>query len=174
MQVRYDPTADRVLWQLRTLGGDLFALWLTRRMLRQLWPHLTRLVVLAGVAGQDALLLPEARQMLADAARSRSLAGADFSTPFNPTAAALPLGPLPLLPVAIDLGPGRQGRGLALAAREADGRHLRLELSADLANGLLRLLEQALAGSDWGILEPAAEATDAAEPPAPARPIVLN
>ena len=179
MQVRYDPTADRVLWQLRTPGGELFALWLTRRMLRQLWPHLTRLVALAGLAGagQDAVLLPEARQMLADAARSRSLAGADFATPFNPTAVALPLGPLPLLPVAIDLGPGRQGQGLALAAREADGRHIRLELSADLATGLLRLLEQALAGSGWGILAPPADSADPAdpaEPPSPARPIVLN
>ena len=170
MQVRYDPTADRVLWQLRTAGGELFALWLTRRMLRQLWPHLTHLITTAGVAAAapNALLLPEAREMLAETARSRSLAGADFTTPFNPAPAALPLGPLPLLPAAIDLGPGRQGQGLTLAAREPDGRNLQLALSADLANGLLRLLEQALAESDWGILAPIAAPADAA------RPVVLN
>ena len=49
MQVRYEPTADRVLWQVRTAGGELFAVWLTRRMLRQLWPHLQRLVTDASV-----------------------------------------------------------------------------------------------------------------------------
>ena len=49
MQVRYEPTADRVLWQVRTAGGELFAVWLTRRMLRQLWPHLQRLVTQASV-----------------------------------------------------------------------------------------------------------------------------
>jgi hypothetical protein len=170
MQVRYDPTADRVLWQLRTAGGELFALWLTRRMLRQLWPHLTHLITAAGVAAAapSALLLPEARAMLAETARSRSLAGADFSTPFNPAPAALPLGPLPLLPVAIDIGPGTHGQGLTLAAREPDGRNLQLALSADLANGLLRLLEQALADSDWGILAPAAA------PGGPTQPVVLN
>ena len=170
MQVRYDPTADRVLWQLRTAGGELFALWLTRRMLRQLWPHLVHLITAAGVAAAapNALLLPEARAMLAETARSRSLAGADFSTPFNPAPAALPLGPLPLLPVAIDLGSGRQGQGLTLAAREPDGRNIQLALSVDLANGLLRLLELALADADWGIQPLAAAATEAA------RPIVLN
>ena len=160
MQVRYEPTADRVLWQVRTGGGELFAVWLTRRMLRQLWPHLQRLVTHASVLrlAPHATVLPEARDMLAQAARSRSLPNTDFATPFDAKATALPLGAQPLLPVAIDLGPGPEGKGLALAAREADGRNIRLALSDDLATGLMRLLEQALVATDWGILAPAAAA----------------
>jgi len=176
MQVRYEPTADRVLWQLRTAAGELFAVWLTRRMLRQLWPHLLRLVTDASVLrlAPHATVLPEARAMLAQAARSRSLPDTDFATPFDAKATALPLGALPLLPVAIDLGPGPDGKGLALSAREADGRNIRLALSDDLATGLMRLLEQALAATDWGIPEPAAEAATAQGATGSAAPVTWN
>lgn len=154
MQVRYQPTADRVLWQMRTTGGEMFAVWLTRRMLRQLWPPLANLVTLAGVArvAPNALVLPEARAMMAQAARQRPLPNTDFATPFDAKPAAEPLGPEPLLPSAIDLGPAKQGPGLALALREPGGRNLSLQMSADLATGLMRLLEQALVEADWGIL----------------------
>ena len=105
MQVRYNPAADRLLWQVRTSTGELFAVWLTRRMVRQLWGPLTLLVTQAAVAQvvPHALVLPEAREMMAQAARSRQLPGADFATPFDPKPAAQPLGPEPLLPTTVDL-----------------------------------------------------------------------
>jgi hypothetical protein len=166
MQVRYQPGPDRVLWQLRTDAGELFSVWLTRRMLRQLWPPLNRMVTLAGVArvAPHATVLPEAQALLAQAARERPLAGARFDEPFDTRAAAQPLGPEPLLPEAIDLGPGPERACLALQLREAGGRRIALKLNDDLATALLRLLAQALAASDWGIALP-----DAAPdyPPAP-------
>ena len=176
MQVRYEATADRVLWQLRTAGGELFAVWLTRRMLRQLWPHLLRLVTNASVLrlAPHATVLPEARDMLAQAARTRKLPNTDFATPFDAKATALPLGQLPLLPVAIDLGPGPEGKGLALSAREADGRNIHLTLTDDLATGLMRLLEQALATTDWGVLAPAAEAGSAPDAADGGTPVTWN
>ena len=145
-------------------------------MLRQLWPHLQRLVTDASVQrlAPNATALPEARAMLAHAARSRSLPNTDFATPFDAKATALPLGALPLLPLAIDLGPGPEGKGLALAAREADGRSLRLTLSDDLATGLMRLLEQALVATDWGILAPAAEAGTAQDAVVGSAPVTWN
>ena len=176
MQVRYEPAADRLLWQVRTAGGELFALWLTRRMLRQLWPHLQRLVTQASVLrlAPNATVLSEARDMLVQAARSRNLPNTDFATPFDAKATALPLGALPLLPVAIDLGPGADGKGMVLAAREADGRNIRLALSDDLATGLMRLLEQALVAADWGILSPNAEADAAPDAAGGASPVIWN
>lgn len=174
MQVRYQPAADRVLWQVRTSAGELFAVWLTRRMLKQLWPPLAQLVTNAGVAqvAPHATVLPEAREMMVQAARSRPLPGADFATPFDPKPAAQPLGPDPLLPSAIDLGPGADGKGLRLTAREPGGRHLTLQLSNDLATGLLRLIEQALAEADWGLFPTVA--ADPVEPAALAIRPVLN
>lgn len=179
MQVRYDMAADRLLWQVRAASGELFAVWLTRRMLRNLWPLLVQLVTQAGMArvAPGAVVLPEARAMLAQAVRERPLPNTDFATPFNPTPAALPLGPEPLLPTEIDIGPGPDGNGLALAAREPGGRRLGLQLTADLATGLQRLLEQALLEADWGIVTTSAEAGAAGDEPEPGRaapPRVLN
>lgn len=179
MQVRYQARADRVLWQLRTHEGQLFAIWLTRRMLRQLWPPLQRLVAEAGVAqvvsrgtapGQPPpTVLPEAREMLAQVARERPLPQADFRQPFDTRPAEQPLGAEPLLPEQIDLGPGTDGRGLALRLREPANRQLALQLSDDLATALLRLIEAALREADWGVLPPATPAAAA-----PAGPVVLN
>ncbi|MBL8351894.1 MAG: hypothetical protein JNL87_16470 [Burkholderiaceae bacterium] len=177
MQVRYQSTPDRVLWQLRTTEGELFAVWLTRRMLRLLWPHLNRHVTLAGVArlapnATPASVLPEAQAMLAQAARERPLPGARFDEPFdNQVVVARPLGPEPLLPEAVDLGPGADGRGLKLQVRELGGRRMAMTLNDDLATALMRLLEAALKEADWG---PASEPAAPSQPAGPIVPQVLN
>ena len=178
MQVRYQPAADRLLWQVRTQTGELFAVWLTRRMLRQLWPPLSHLVTSAGMAqvAPNATVLPEARAMMAQVARARPLAHANFSTPFDAKPVAQPLGPEPLLPTAIDLGPGADAKGLRITVREPGGRHMTLQLSNDLATALMRLLEQALAEADWGLGPTGATAPSGipgAEPPAPPTPPTL-
>lgn len=178
MQVRYQPAADRVLWQVRTQTGELFAVWLTRRMLKQLWPPLTKLITSSAMAqvAPHATVLPEAREMMAQVARARPLANANFSTPFDAKPVAQPLGPEPLLPTAIDLGPGNDAKGLRITLREAGGRHMTLALSDDLATALMRLLEQALAEADWGLGPAGAAATaglPGAEPPSPPTPPTL-
>ena len=172
MQVRYQPAADRVLWQLRTTAGELFSVWLTRRMLRLVWPPLHKLVTQAGVAQvvPHATVLPEAQAMMAQAARDRPLPTARFNEPFDAKAVAQPLGTEPLLPEAIDLGPGADGKGLQLQLREAGNRRMTLKLNDDLATALMRLLEQALKEADWGfnLGEAQPQASEAAPP------IVLN
>lgn len=174
MQVRYEPTADRILWQVRTRGGELFSVWLTRRMVQRLWPPFQQLVTSVGIATQVApttMVLPEAREMLAQVARERPLPTADFKTPFNPQPAAEPLGAEPLLPTTIDLGHGEHGKGLAIRVRETNGRSLELRLNDDLSTALMRLLDKALQASEWGLTVPA---TALAAPEAPPRPTTLN
>lgn len=169
MQLRYDAQADRILWQLRTRTGALFAAWLTRRMLQKLWPPFIGLVTHSEVTTQvapGAMVLPDARRMLADGARSRPLAGTDFQTPFDAKPVEQPLGAEPLLPVAIDLGPGPEGRGLMLRLRDANQRSVEIKLNDELSAALLRLLEKALAAADWGIVTTPASA-DAVAPSAP-------
>ena len=173
MQVRYDPAADRILWQVRTQVGEMFAAWLTRRMLSQIWRPFQDLV------GQSSLphtptaasLVPEAREMLAQTARARPLPGADFKAPFNAQATTQPLGPDPMLPVAADLGPRPDGPGMTLRLRDEQGRSLSVQLTGDMCTALSRLLEKALADADWGL---AATAPVAPATPHPQAPRLLN
>lgn len=167
MQVRYDARADRILWQVRTRAGELFAVWLTRRMVARFWPPFERLVAASDIASQvgpRATLVPEAQQMLARAARERPLPQANFELPFDPRPAASPLGAEPLLPMQIDLSPvAETPPGLSIRILEGDGgRRLDLRLGGDLATALLRLMEKAIESSEWGL----ATASRAASPPA--------
>jgi hypothetical protein len=170
MQMRYDSTADRLLWQLRTFGGELFAIWLTRRMLCGVWAPTQELVTRGGMAKlmPHANVMPEAREMMNQVVRQRPLPSAQFDQPFDSTPSTQPLGTEPLLPVTFRLGPGPTPGGLLIEVKEEAGRNLAIQLSDELATALLRLIEQALVEADWGLT------AAAAAQPAAAGPVTLN
>jgi hypothetical protein len=175
MQVKYDAHADRVLWQLRSRAGELVSVWLTRRMATKLWPPFQRLVTQVGilkVAG-NATVLPEAQEMLAQAARQRPLPSADFRAPFDGRPVTQPLGPEPLLPEAIDLTPLPDARQLLIRIREPAGRQFEMRLGDELATALMRLLERALVAADWfAVVQPPAAAVPGGAAAAPSAPIL--
>jgi hypothetical protein len=108
--------------------------------------------------------VPEARQMLEQAALQRPLPGTDFQKPFAETDASHPLGPEPLLPSAIDLRPVASG-GLLITLREERGRRLEMSLTNELSTALLRLMDRSLKAADWAL--PAQALPDAAALAAP-------
>ena len=173
MQVRFDPVADRIMWQVRTQAGEMFSVWLTRRIVSQIWRPFQNLVGQSSLAHmpQAASLMPEAHEMLAQTARMRPLPGADFKSPFNPEVTAQPLGPEPILPIAADMGPRADGPGVALRLRDDQGRSVSVQLTSDMCTALSRLLEKALGDADWGL---ALTAPPAAAPPGPQAPRLLN
>ena len=155
MQLTYDARADRLSWQIRTRDGAMYGVWLTRRMVARLWPPMQKLVLQAAAPqiAPGSIAVPEAREMMAEAARQRPLPTADFSAAFDPTPVSRPLGPEPLLPDAIDLTPvagvGGAAGALHVRVRELGGRSLELQLGDDLATALLRLMEAAIGTSAW-------------------------
>jgi hypothetical protein len=154
MQLRYDPRADRLLWQIRTRAGELFAVWLTRRLALRMWPPFERIVtqaVMPRAQQGHSTVVPEAQAMMSELARQRPLPSTDFQAPFDEAAVTRPLGSEPLLPDTLDLTPTPQlpGRGLSIRIREHAGRSLQLQLGDDMATALMRLMEQSLQSSDW-------------------------
>ncbi|MCU0919141.1 MAG: hypothetical protein MUF16_02210 [Burkholderiaceae bacterium] len=171
IQIKYDPLADRLLMQVRTRAGEVFAIWLTRRMVQRLLPPFRQIGVHLSLpnARPDSVLLPEARAMLADAVHSRPLPNADFTQRFSTEDARQPMGPEPLLAAEVELQADAQ-RGLRMQVREARGRQITLQFNDELHAALSRLFEQALATADWGLAPAAAGA--GADKPAP--PPLLN
>jgi hypothetical protein len=171
IQVRYDAIADRLLVQLRTTNAEVYAVWLTRRLASRLYLPYREAVARLGLAhaSPQALAVPEARQMLEEAALQRPLPGTDFQKPFAEEDSSHPLGREPLLAVLAELTPGADGQ-IALSLHEHRGRRLDLKLGDELATALLRLMDQALLAAEWNLPGSAAAL---AEPEAlPAR--VLN
>jgi hypothetical protein len=175
MQMSYDPRADRLLWNVRTRAGEMFAIWLTRRMALRLRSPFERLVTqtaMPQVPAARATVVPEAQALMSEMARQKPLQSTSFQAPFDSKAQSRPLGPEPLLPDNIDLTPTPQaaGRGLMIRVRETGGRSMQLQLNDELAMGLMRLFEQALKASEWNTPVVAAESTSSTVASATVKP----
>ena len=159
LSVNYQADQDRILLRVNSTSGEEMRLWLTRRLMVGLWPLLTRLqteqVLKTETAGAALDTADEdLRRMLADFRKEEFLQKADFDTPYQDKP-NLPLGPEPLLVTDVDATPGPDGR-LRLAFNEraqvkggAKPRGFQLELDPRLMQGLMHLLEQSLAQSQW-------------------------
>lgn len=174
LSVAYQPDQDRLLMKVRSREGEIFELWLTRRMLVRLWQPLQATAGAAslGMASRDATILPEAQDMMRQSMREQAKAGADFVSPFDEDARHRPLGEEPLLVAAVDIHRKADGQ-VDLVLRDAQSRRLSLSLTPDLLNNLLTLMEHALQQSEWGLANPS-NGTPVPVPDAPAAPRLLN
>ena len=162
LSVTYLPEQDRILARINTTAGEELRLWLTRRLLVGLWPLLSKVMsehlLRLEAAGRSLDAADdELKKMLADFRREEFLQKADFETPYQDNQPNLPLGEEPLLVTDVDAAPLPNGR-LRLSfnenstqkkAENPQPRRFRMEMEPRLMQGLLHLLEQALAQSRW-------------------------
>lgn len=147
---------DRILVRLNTQSGEELRLWLTRRMVKKLFPHL--------IKASAELVSPQAqlashdgadRKALVEFSKQESLQQADFATPFDSQAQAFPIGNEPLLATTVHIAPSESGAlriGFEEKVPGATGsRSFEITLGATLFHGFLHLLEMSLKQADWGI-----------------------
>lgn len=195
LSVTYLPEQDRILARVNTTAGEEMRLWFTRRLMVGLWPllskamssHLLRLEA-AGTsldAADD-----EMKKMLADFRKQEFMQHADFETPYDESKQTLPLGHEPLMVTDVDAAPLPTGRlrlsfnenlppkAVVAGEKPAEPRRFQMEMEPRLMQGLLHLLEQALAQSRWREpFQAPAQGDDPTLPdagPASARPRYLN
>lgn len=187
MSVSYLPEQDRILMRLNTHEGQEMRMWLTRRLMAGLYPLLTRLLTdhllkLEGAGSSLTSADESLKKMLTDFRKEEFLRKADFDTPYQEAPASLPLGEEPLLITDVDATPQAGGPlKLTFNERPTGGekpRSFNIEMRPKLMQGLMHLLDTALAQSGWR--EPfqgAAPAEDTAAPEddtAPRKPRYLN
>ena len=156
LQVSYQMEHDRLLVRLNTHSGEELRLWLTRRMVMNLFPHMVEvsLTLDAGSAqgashdGADDKALHQFR-------KQESLQQADFQTPFSTQGGVLPMGNEPLLATTVHVTP-RENSALHLAFEEnllgaSSKRCFEVVLASQLLHGFMHLLESALKHANWGI-----------------------
>jgi hypothetical protein len=169
-QVSYVAEHDRILVRMNSKAGQEQRLWLTRRMLRGLYPHLEKVsaqmaIPNAAPAGHDG-----AAQAAVDAyQRQETLHNVDFDTPFQSSNALQDAADAPLLVTTAHIQiQGKESLVIrfeeTLAGAE-DTRQMEIQMQADTLIALLHVIGLAMQGSDWG-LGPAANINS----PAPAVP----
>ena len=158
LSVTYVAEQDRILMRVNTAAAEEMRLWLTRRLMLGLWPLLSKLLtkhlLKLEAAGSSLDTADEGlKKMLAEFRKEEFLRDADFDTPYQENQAALPLGEEPLLVTDVDASPLPNGR-LRLSFNERPPetdkpRSFQMEMEPKLMQGLMHLLEQALARSQW-------------------------
>ncbi len=160
ISVQYQPEADRLLLRVKSVSGELYEAWLTRRLVLRWWPHAHEAVDKVSASGAaarvapGATVLPQAQPMLAQAAKDEALRVADFKTPFNVKDTRQPMGKEPMLAVEVQMTTltGQQDPQLRLTLFDAKRNNLQMQLTEPLAIAVRELLEQALAKAQWGVL----------------------
>ena len=155
LSVRHIPEQDRLLVRMNNAEGEEYRLWLTRRMLAVLWPHLNEVVAQANLGAADLSQDEAGKKLLTDFRKEAVLQRADFATPYNAEPKALPLGDAPLLATHTHFVRAAGG-ALEIMFEEilpgpATPRGFTVRLELQLQVGLLRLIENALESADWNL-----------------------
>ena len=149
-QLRLDfiPEHDRLLLRLSTDNRLEVRLWLTRRALRLLWPLLVQMVRSSPEVERQSN--PQVRDALVGMQHERALERADFGKPFEEVPREMPLGTEPILVAQIRTSKDREGNPvLGLLPQRGQGIHLTLDNT--LLHSLCRMLQDAVAKTDWDV-----------------------
>jgi hypothetical protein len=150
-QIKLDfiPEQDRLLLRVSTDNQLEVRLWLTRRALRLLWPRLVQMVRASPEVALQSN--PEARDALVGMQHERALSQANFAQPFEEAPREMPLGADPILVTRIQTDKDSDGNPV-LGLLPQQGQGVRLTLDNTLLHSLCKLLQTAVAKSDWDIV----------------------
>jgi hypothetical protein len=134
MQIANDNVQDRLVLRVSTQADEEFRVWLTRRFVREMWPHL------AGLLGNQPA--PLAGKPPAEAP--------NFDQPFADAKATYPLGMTPLLTSEVKCDTLSDGT-FSLTFREGRERSFQLGLNADLLQALCAMLRAGAENAQWNL-----------------------
>lgn len=151
LQLAFDAGEDRLLLRLSTTAGEEFRVFLTRRFVKMLWPHLLRTLESGVVAKAPAA---EARREVLAFEHEKAVRETDFSQPFVEPAAApqqrFPLGDKPFVAIHGQLRTNAPG-AYKMILNPGEGRGVEIGLDERLLHSFCQLLESAARSAEWDL-----------------------
>ena len=139
IQVVCDAVQDRLTLRIATQANEEFRVWITRRYLRELWPHLV-----AMLSGHLAARPQE------PADKQTTSASPSFDQPFKEENPHFPLGATPLLASEATLTAASDGVA-RLIFREGRERSFTLNLNGELMQALCAMLRKSADQAGWSL-----------------------
>ena len=147
LQITFNPEHDRLLFRVNGSDQTEIRAWLTRRLVRQLWPNLLQL--LAHKIAQDVPTAnDDARRMVLGMQHEASVSKADFSQVYRAAATQFPLGQEPFVASKLRMNVLPQNMYL-LSMHPAQGQGVDLRLNDTLLHGLCRMLQKTCKEAEW-------------------------
>ncbi|WP_296507458.1 hypothetical protein [Rhodoferax sp.] len=153
-QVSYVAEQDRILVRMNSTAGDEQSLWLTRRLMLNLFPHLDKAVhelslSTASAVGHDGAADHAVRAYQQEETLSQS----DFETPYQEVSPDDAAGPLLVTTAHYQL---RNEQEMSLRFDEkfkgqTEARSIEINMVSETALALLHVLRLGLQASGWGI-----------------------
>ncbi len=138
LQIAHDALQDRLVLRVATQADEEFRVWLTRRFLRELWPHLAKLLTQA----RGSAPLPADIEAIP--------APPSFEQAFQDDKATYPLGSNPLLTSEIKVDTLADS-SYHLTFREGRERSFELGLTPDLLQALCAMLRAGAEQAQWNL-----------------------
>lgn len=160
IQLKYDAREDRSLLRISTLDKCEYQFWITRRIVKLLWPVLVRMLETTdNVARQQD---QAAKSAVLSFEHEKATSNVDFTTKFNDDPMRTPLGTSPLLLAKVEVksAPGTVPR---LGLHPAEGCGLELAMDDKLLHSLCTLLAKVAHSADWHLELSMGEAVAAEE-----------
>jgi len=136
LQVACDQLQDRLLLRISTQEDEEYRIWLTRRFLRELWPHLSRL------AGSSTTT-----QLVGETSADEPV---NFDQLFSEENATFPLGSTPLLSSELKVDTLSDGT-FNLSFREGRERSFQLAMNVELLQTLCAMLRAGAEHAQWDL-----------------------
>lgn len=153
LQIANDSVQDRLLMRIATDDDEEIRVFLTRRFLREIWPHLRRML---------ASQLATVQAPVEGAAEHEP---SNFEQPFKEDNPVFPLGAKPLLASEATFESSEDGLS-RMILREGRERYFSLNLNGELLQALCAMLRAASEQAKWDLaLDYASPATLAASSP---------
>ena len=149
LQITFNPEHDRLLFRVNGSDHSEIRTWLTRRLVKQLWPSLMQLFS-TKIAQDVPTANDDARRMVLGMQHEASLGKADFSQPYRAEATQFPLGQEPFVASKMTMSVLPKSMYL-LSMYPAQGQGVDLRLNDTLLHGLCRMLQKGCKEAEWAL-----------------------
>jgi hypothetical protein len=148
INVGYDSFQDRLLLRFSTTEQVEYRMWITRHMLKGMWPGLVQLLTNTPMARQQAQ--PEAKRAVVEFQREQALAATTFGKQYDGETLRPGLSDEPMLIWGLRMRPAPEGgHDIEFLPRQGPGVHLRLQDA--MVHALTKLLQDAVKVTEWDL-----------------------
>jgi len=149
MTAQYEPTQDRILFRVSTEKRFEYRIWLTRRMVKELWEVAVKAFEAEPEVKQQAHQ-PRVQQAVMSMKHQKALQAADFSKKHDTKTIPPPEADKTLLAISTEIRITATGT-VKLTLHTAERKNVNLNFGKEMLHGICHILQHAADRANWDL-----------------------